>query len=128
MLISEHCAWLVMPCLCLSRATSQHQFWVPAEVEEEVENDQLLAESRSRYISFPGSFTPVNHFCRAPLGNGKLCQRQDRLKVTGLTQSDSVSCAFIVCLSCDCVSCSVLSMARSSLETRRDDPAGRKTD
>ncbi|XP_067374890.1 UV-stimulated scaffold protein A isoform X2 [Channa argus] len=62
------------------KATSQHQFWVPAEVEEEVENDQLLAESRSRYISFPGNFTPVSHFCRAPVGNGQLCQRQDRLK------------------------------------------------
>ncbi|XP_056238942.1 UV-stimulated scaffold protein A isoform X2 [Seriola aureovittata] len=62
------------------KAASQHQFWVPCEVEEEVENEQLLAESRSRYISFPGSFTPVTHHCRAPLGNGKLCQRQDRLK------------------------------------------------
>ncbi|XP_060936128.1 UV-stimulated scaffold protein A isoform X3 [Limanda limanda] len=62
------------------RAASQHQFWVPIEVEEEVENEQLLAESKSRYISFPGSFTPVSHYCRAPLGNGKLCQRQDRLK------------------------------------------------
>nr|XP_019942015.1 PREDICTED: UV-stimulated scaffold protein A isoform X2 [Paralichthys olivaceus] len=62
------------------KAASQHQFWVPIDVEEEVENEQLLAESRSRYISFPGSFTPVSHYCRAPLGNGKLCQRQDRLK------------------------------------------------
>ncbi|XP_053284888.1 UV-stimulated scaffold protein A isoform X2 [Pleuronectes platessa] len=62
------------------KAASQHQFWVPIEVEEEVENEQLLAESKSRYISFPGSFTPVSHYCRAPLGNGKLCQRQDRLK------------------------------------------------
>ncbi|XP_039975611.1 UV-stimulated scaffold protein A isoform X4 [Xiphias gladius] len=62
------------------KAVSQHQFWVPTEVEEEVENEQLLAESRSRYISFPGSFTPVSHYCRAPLSNGKLCQRQDRLK------------------------------------------------
>ncbi|XP_071363065.1 UV-stimulated scaffold protein A isoform X2 [Trachinotus anak] len=62
------------------KAASQHQFWVPCEVEEEVENKQLLAESKSRYISFPGSFTPVSHYCRAPLGNGRLCQRQDRLK------------------------------------------------
>ncbi|XP_018549908.1 LOW QUALITY PROTEIN: UV-stimulated scaffold protein A [Lates calcarifer] len=62
------------------KAASQHQFWVPIEVEEEVENEQLLAESKSRYISFPGRFTPVSHYCRAPLGNGKLCQRQDRLK------------------------------------------------
>lgn len=65
------------------RSASQHQFWVPAEVEEEVENEELVAESRSRYISFPGSFVPVSHFCRAPLGDGKLCQRQDRFKVTG---------------------------------------------
>ncbi|XP_044062099.1 UV-stimulated scaffold protein A isoform X1 [Siniperca chuatsi] len=62
------------------KSASQHQFWVHAEVEEEVENKELLAESRSRYISFPGSFTPVSHYCRAPLGNGKLCQRQDRHK------------------------------------------------
>uniref|UniRef100_A0A3B5BIW5 UV-stimulated scaffold protein A n=1 Tax=Stegastes partitus TaxID=144197 RepID=A0A3B5BIW5_9TELE len=62
------------------KSASQHQFWVPKEVEEEVENQELLAESRSRYISFPGTFTPVSHFCRAPLDNGKLCQRQDRLK------------------------------------------------
>ncbi|KAM9375585.1 UV-stimulated scaffold protein A [Pholidichthys leucotaenia] len=62
------------------KSASQHQFWVPAEVEEEVENQQLLEESKSRYISFPGSFTPVTHFCRAPMGNGKLCQRQDRIK------------------------------------------------
>ncbi|XP_068570284.1 UV-stimulated scaffold protein A isoform X2 [Cebidichthys violaceus] len=62
------------------KMSSQHQFWVPIEVDEEVENKELLAESRSRYISFPGRFTPVNHYCSAPLGNGKLCQRQDRLK------------------------------------------------
>lgn len=62
------------------KTASQHQFWVHAEVEEEVENKELLAESRSRYISFPGRFTPVSHYCRAPLGNGKLCQRQDRQK------------------------------------------------
>ncbi|KAM7417071.1 hypothetical protein PAMA_016941 [Pampus argenteus] len=63
------------------RSASQHQFWVPTEVvEEEVENKELLAESRCRYISFPGSFSPVSHNCRAPMGDGKLCQRQDRLK------------------------------------------------
>ncbi|XP_038131995.1 UV-stimulated scaffold protein A isoform X2 [Cyprinodon tularosa] len=62
------------------KSASQHQFWVPAEVEEEVESQELLAQSRSRYISFPGKFVPVSHFCRAPLGNGALCQRQDRLK------------------------------------------------
>lgn len=50
-----------------------------------MDNKDLLAESKSRYISFPGTFTPVSHSCRAPLGNGKLCQRQDRLKVAGQT-------------------------------------------
>ncbi|XP_073342940.1 UV-stimulated scaffold protein A [Pagrus major] len=62
------------------KLASPHQFWVHAEVEEEVENKELLAESKSRYISFPGRFIPVSHYCRAPLGNGSLCQRQDRLK------------------------------------------------
>ncbi|XP_074529376.1 UV-stimulated scaffold protein A isoform X2 [Halichoeres trimaculatus] len=62
------------------KSASQHQFWVHAEVNEEVQNEELLAESKSRYISFPGRFTPVSHHCRAPLADGKLCQRQDRHK------------------------------------------------
>uniref|UniRef100_A0A667XF32 UV-stimulated scaffold protein A n=1 Tax=Myripristis murdjan TaxID=586833 RepID=A0A667XF32_9TELE len=62
------------------KSASQHQFWVPCEMEEEVENEELSAEGRSRYISFPGTFTPVSHYCRAPLANGTLCQRQDRVK------------------------------------------------
>ncbi|XP_077388637.1 UV-stimulated scaffold protein A isoform X2 [Festucalex cinctus] len=64
----------------ITKLASQHQFWVPADVEEEVENKELKAESRCRYISFPGQFTPVRHYCNAPLGNGKMCKRQDRLK------------------------------------------------
>ncbi|KAM8910201.1 UV-stimulated scaffold protein A isoform 2-T4 [Spinachia spinachia] len=62
------------------KMSSQHQFWVPIDVDEEVENKELLAESMSRFISFPGSFTPVKHYCSAPLDNGKLCERQDRIK------------------------------------------------
>ncbi|KAM9795391.1 UV-stimulated scaffold protein A [Neosynchiropus ocellatus] len=62
------------------KSSSQHQFWVPAEVVEEVDNPELLAESRSRYITFPGKFSPVSHYCHAPLGDGRLCQRQDRVK------------------------------------------------
>lgn len=115
----------------LCRTNTQHQIWAHAVVEEEVENKELLAESRSRYISFPGRFTPVSHYCNAPLGNGNLCQRQDRYKVLGQTQSDSRDSfpyCLCVCLSCDYVSSSVLSMARSFLETRRVDPAGRRTD
>ncbi|XP_051915349.1 UV-stimulated scaffold protein A-like [Hippocampus zosterae] len=64
----------------ITKSASQHQFWVPVDVEEEVENKELKAESRCRYISFPGQFTPVSHYCNAPLGNGKMCKRQDRLK------------------------------------------------
>ncbi|XP_077433949.1 UV-stimulated scaffold protein A isoform X2 [Vanacampus margaritifer] len=64
----------------ITKLASQHQFWVPADVEEEMEIKDLKAESRCRYISFPGQFTPVSHYCNAPLGNGKMCKRQDRLK------------------------------------------------
>ncbi|MBN3305572.1 UVSSA protein, partial [Amia calva] len=61
--------------------TSQHQFWVPHEVEEEVENEELSAMMKSRYITFAGKFEPVKHKCRAPLPSGALCERQDRVKV-----------------------------------------------
>lgn len=36
---------------------------------------------RSRRITFAGSFEPVQHRCRAPRPDGRLCERQDRLKV-----------------------------------------------
>lgn len=89
--------WLILTVsftVTLCRLTSQHQFWAHAPVEEEVENKDLLAESRSRYISFPGSFTPVSHFCRARLDNGLLCQRQDRLKVMGQTKQQTKRLSF----------------------------------
>lgn len=60
--------------------TSQHQFWVPHEVEEEVENKELSAQMKSRYITFPGRFQPVEHKCKTPMPNGSLCERQDRVK------------------------------------------------
>ncbi|XP_029111644.1 UV-stimulated scaffold protein A isoform X2 [Scleropages formosus] len=60
--------------------TSQHQFWVPHEVEEEVENEELSAQAKSRFITFSGSFQPVKHKCGAPMSNGSLCERQDRVK------------------------------------------------
>uniref|UniRef100_A0A672LQL3 UV-stimulated scaffold protein A n=1 Tax=Sinocyclocheilus grahami TaxID=75366 RepID=A0A672LQL3_SINGR len=59
---------------------SQHQFWVPHEVEEEVENEELSAEMKSRYITFAGKFKPVEHKCNAPMPDGSLCERQDRVK------------------------------------------------
>ncbi|XP_028857874.1 UV-stimulated scaffold protein A isoform X2 [Denticeps clupeoides] len=62
------------------KSASQHQFWVPHEMEEEVENEELSAQGKSRYITFAGSFQPVQHTCRAPMPSGTLCQRQDRVK------------------------------------------------
>ncbi|XP_010896992.2 UV-stimulated scaffold protein A [Esox lucius] len=60
--------------------SSQHQFWVPIEVEEEVENKELAAQMKSRYITFAGRFEPVKHRCKAPMPSGALCERQDRVK------------------------------------------------
>lgn len=60
--------------------SSQHQFWVPNEVEEEVENKELAAQMKSRYITFAGRFQPVKHRCKTPMPNGALCERQDRVK------------------------------------------------
>ncbi|XP_076878863.1 UV-stimulated scaffold protein A isoform X2 [Brachyhypopomus gauderio] len=60
--------------------TSQHQFWVPQEVEDEVQNEELSAQMKTRHITFPGRFQPVEHKCRAPMPNGSLCERQDRVK------------------------------------------------
>lgn len=35
----------------------------------------------NRCITFAGKFEPVRHRCRAPRPDGRLCERQDRLKV-----------------------------------------------
>nr|XP_033807125.1 UV-stimulated scaffold protein A isoform X1 [Geotrypetes seraphini]XP_033807139.1 UV-stimulated scaffold protein A isoform X1 [Geotrypetes seraphini]XP_033807150.1 UV-stimulated scaffold protein A isoform X1 [Geotrypetes seraphini]XP_033807158.1 UV-stimulated scaffold protein A isoform X1 [Geotrypetes seraphini]XP_033807166.1 UV-stimulated scaffold protein A isoform X1 [Geotrypetes seraphini]XP_033807174.1 UV-stimulated scaffold protein A isoform X1 [Geotrypetes seraphini]XP_033807182.1 UV len=60
--------------------SSQHRFWTPNELEEEVENKEMAAMLKTRYITFPGKFEPVKHKCRAPMPNGSLCERQDRFK------------------------------------------------
>ncbi|KAJ8262477.1 hypothetical protein GJAV_G00166900 [Gymnothorax javanicus] len=62
------------------RHSAQHQFWVPHGEEEEVENKELSARAKARYITFAGRFQPVEHECRAPMPNGTLCKRQDRVK------------------------------------------------
>lgn len=64
------------------RSISQHQFWVPHEIEEEIENKELSSQVKSRYITFAGQFQPVEHMCKAPMPNGSLCERQDRVKVS----------------------------------------------
>lgn len=66
-----------VPC----RSDSQHRFWKPREVEEEVDSAHVSEVLHSRYITFSGKFEPVQHKCRALKPNGSLCERQDRLKV-----------------------------------------------
>lgn len=65
------------------RAESQHRFWKPSEVDEEVASAEVSEGLRSRRITFAGRCEPVRHRCRAPKPNGQLCERQDRLKVRG---------------------------------------------
>uniref|UniRef100_A0A2K6P060 UV-stimulated scaffold protein A n=2 Tax=Rhinopithecus roxellana TaxID=61622 RepID=A0A2K6P060_RHIRO len=62
------------------KSDSEHRFWKPSEVEEEVVNADVSEMLRSRHITFAGRFEPVQHRCRAPRPDGRLCERQDRLK------------------------------------------------
>ncbi|XP_010639985.1 UV-stimulated scaffold protein A isoform X3 [Fukomys damarensis] len=62
------------------KADSEHRFWKPSEVEGEVDSADVCALLRSRHITFAGKFEPVQHRCRAPRPDGRLCERQDRLK------------------------------------------------
>ncbi|RXM34336.1 UV-stimulated scaffold protein A [Acipenser ruthenus] len=78
-----HCCCKRSPVACQVKmllVIEESQFWVPHEVEEEVENPELSALVKTRYITFAGKFEPVKHKCRAPLPNGALCERQDRVK------------------------------------------------
>ncbi|XP_061215762.1 UV-stimulated scaffold protein A [Neopsephotus bourkii] len=59
---------------------SEHRFWAPREVEEEVENKEISEMLKTRYITFAGKFEPVKHKCRARMPDGRLCERQDRIK------------------------------------------------
>lgn len=62
------------------KVESQHRFWKPSEVDEEVDSAEVSEVLRSRHITFAGKFEPVQHRCRAPRPDGQLCERQDRLK------------------------------------------------
>lgn len=64
------------------RSDSQHRFWKPSEVEEEVDSAHVSEMLHCRHITFSGKFEPVQHKCRALKPNGRLCERQDRLKVS----------------------------------------------
>ena len=65
----------------MCRCDSEHRFWKPCEVDAEVESASVSEALRSRRITFAGQFEPVQHRCRAPRPDGRLCARQDRLKV-----------------------------------------------
>lgn len=45
-----------------------------------MENKELSAQMKSRCITYAGKFKPVEHKCKAPMPNGSLCERQDRVK------------------------------------------------
>ena len=64
----------------VSKSDSLHRFWTPKEFDEEFIPSGLEESLRSRAITFVGKFEKVKWKCRAPLPNGKLCERQDRLK------------------------------------------------
>ncbi|KAH9525780.1 hypothetical protein Btru_002346 [Bulinus truncatus] len=59
---------------------SLHRFWAPKDTESEKPSQQELSTVKNRAFIFPGKFEPVKWKCRAPLPNGKLCERMDRVK------------------------------------------------
>ncbi|XP_041609147.1 UV-stimulated scaffold protein A isoform X1 [Vulpes lagopus] len=62
------------------KCDSEHRFWKPSEVDTEVDSADVSEMLQSRYITFAGTFEPVRHRCRALRPDGRLCERQDRLK------------------------------------------------
>ncbi|XP_032189446.1 UV-stimulated scaffold protein A [Mustela erminea] len=62
------------------KCDSEHRFWKPSEVDTEVDSAAVSEMLQSRSITFAGRFEPVQHRCRAPRPDGRLCERQDRLK------------------------------------------------
>ena len=50
------------------------------------------ARLRCRAITYAGEFEPVKRSCRAPLPNGTLCPRRDRVKVSYLMDN---LCSFV---------------------------------
>ncbi|XP_031572194.1 UV-stimulated scaffold protein A-like [Actinia tenebrosa] len=62
------------------RSDNFNNFWANSDMEAE----QLFKEDKGsmlkRRITFGGKFEPVKWACHAPLPNGKLCPRKDRIK------------------------------------------------
>lgn len=59
---------------------SCHRFWTSMETEKNAPNQEIAGALLTRTIPYVGKFEPVKWFCRAPLPNGQLCSRQDRLR------------------------------------------------
>ncbi|XP_052828566.1 UV-stimulated scaffold protein A [Octopus bimaculoides] len=59
---------------------SLHRFWVPQQAETS-SSQQEIALIKNRSFTFTGTFEPVKWQCRAPMPNGTLCKRMDRIKV-----------------------------------------------
>lgn len=62
----------------ITKNDSLHKFWSHCEVNDDFIPDGLEASLKNRAIMFTGEFQAVKWKCRAPLANGKLCERQDR--------------------------------------------------
>lgn len=57
-----------------------------------MENKEISEMLKTRYITFAGKFEPVKHKCRAPMPDGSLCARQDRIKVGTKLHSSQEMC------------------------------------
>ncbi|XP_072353640.1 UV-stimulated scaffold protein A [Scyliorhinus torazame] len=57
-----------------------HRFWASNDEMKDESESKGSAAAQTRYITFAGKFEPVNHMCRAPMPNGRFCERQDRFK------------------------------------------------
>lgn len=66
----------------IGNGSEGHRFWssVSAEDMQEIPVPDGAASLRTRVIEFSGKFEPVKWECRAPMPNGQLCPRKDRVK------------------------------------------------
>ena len=62
----------------ITKNDSLHKFWCNGEHNEEFVPAGLEESLRSRAMIFAGTFEKVKWKCRAPMPNGRLCERQDR--------------------------------------------------
>jgi len=73
-------------CALFTRYDDASRFWVPERDEDDKiapvsSSSEEVASLTRRTFTYTGDFEPVEWKCRAPLNNGKLCERMDRNKV-----------------------------------------------